>query len=218
MKKGVFLSLLVVCLPGWSLDWELPVATLRYEIAEGESEDPDDETLQPASVRNTVTFQVRESADPATLWLTLRGSTKDYFLQSGDYTYLQAEHEGGFHLGEAWKLGYAVGVKDMSYAQPGADGLSNDTLYVNGSGTAAFTVVRGTTLEAGIGGRFALVEDPVSSVQTLRLSAGLSSHLGGWLLAARYHGDFRSPLGPLGATAAAAYATGSVSLQWDPND
>ncbi len=218
MKKGVFLTLLVVCLPGWSMDVKLPVATLRYEIAEGESEDPDDETLQPSSVRSTVTFQVKESADPLTLWLTLRGSTKDYFQQSGDYSYLQAEHEGALRLGEAWKLMYSVGVKDMSYAQPGADGLSNDTLFVNGGGTAFFTVVRGTILEAGIGGRYALAEDPTGSAQALRVSAGLSSHLGGWLLAARYRGDFRSPLGPLGDIASTAYATGSVSLQWDPND
>jgi hypothetical protein len=218
MKKGVLLSLLVVSLPGWSLDWNLPVTTMRYEIAQGESEDPDDETLQPASVRSTATFQMKESADPMTLWLTLRGSMKDYFQQSGDYTYLQAEHEGSVRLGDAWKLGYTVGVKDMSYAQPGADGLSNDALFVNGSGTAALTVVRGTHLEAGIGGRFTLAEDPTGSVQALRVSAGVSSHIGGWLVTARYRGDFRSPLGPLGDTTSTAYATGTVSLQWDPNE
>ena len=59
MKKCIILPLLFACLPGWSLDWDLPVVTLKYEAAEGASEDPDDETLEPSSLRNTVSMRVK---------------------------------------------------------------------------------------------------------------------------------------------------------------
>ena len=109
MKKSMVLLLFFACLPAWSLDWKLPVFTLRYEAAEGESEDPDDETLQPSSLRNTVSLRVKEDVESASFGLTLRSSMKDYYLQAGDYSYLDLEHDGTFHLGEAWKLGYLWG-------------------------------------------------------------------------------------------------------------
>jgi len=79
------LLLFFACLPAWSLDWKLPVFTLRYEAAGGESEDPDDETLQPSSLRNTVSLRVKEDVESASFGLTLRSSMKDYYLQAGDY-------------------------------------------------------------------------------------------------------------------------------------
>lgn len=217
MKKGMFALLMVVCLPAWSLDWELPIFTLRYEIMGGESEDPDDDTLQPSSRRDMVTFHVKEAADPAVFGLTLTFSAKDYFQQSGDYSYLKAEHDASVRLGDMWKLGYLIGAKWMEYAQLDSKGLSKNALSLNAGGTATFTLVRGTSLEAGFAGRYALAENPADAAQTYVATTGLSSRLGEWLLAARYRGEFRSPFGAASSMSANAYNTGSVSLQWDPN-
>jgi hypothetical protein len=115
MKNCVVLLLVLSCLPAWSQ--KLPVVTMKYEIAGGESEDAEDETLEPTSLRNTATLRIRQEADPATFWLTLRTSAKDYFQEAGDYSYLEAEHEGTWRADEMWKLGYLIGVKRMGYAQ-----------------------------------------------------------------------------------------------------
>ncbi|HEY9594585.1 MAG TPA: hypothetical protein VHE79_08910, partial [Spirochaetia bacterium] len=63
MKKGVVFVLLAIGLPCWSESWDLPVTTLRYEVSEGQTEDPDDETLEPSSLRHTVTLRVKETGD-----------------------------------------------------------------------------------------------------------------------------------------------------------
>lgn len=217
MKKSIVLLLLCACLPGWSLDWNLPVVTLKYEAAEGASEDPDDETLEPSSFRNTVSMRVKEDVESASFGLTLRGSAKDYYLQNGDYSYLDLEQDGSFHLGEAWKLGYLLGVKNMSFPQPDSKGFPKDATALRAAATAAFTVMKGTTLEAGTAGRWEFADNTPDSLQAYVFTAGFSSRLGEWLLGAHYRGEFRLPMGSSSGVSSSAYHVGSFSLQWDPN-
>ena len=217
MKKCIILPLLFACLPGWSLDWDLPVVTLKYEAAEGASEDPDDETLEPSSLRNTVSMRVKEDVESASFGLSLRGSAKDYYLQAGDYSYLDLEQDGTFHVGEAWKLGYLLGVKGMSFPELDSKGFPKDTTALRGAATAAFTVVKGTTLEAGTAGRWEFADNTQDSLQAYVFTAGFSSRMGEWLLGAHYRGEFRLPLGPSSGVWSSAYHVGSFSLQWDPN-
>ncbi|HVP19852.1 MAG TPA: hypothetical protein VMU36_12745, partial [Spirochaetia bacterium] len=63
----VFIAILFacLCLPAAALDWEPPVFTLRYELADGIREDLEEEALLPSSLRNTVSFRIKETADPA---------------------------------------------------------------------------------------------------------------------------------------------------------
>ena len=212
MKKGVFALMALACLPAWSLDWKLPIFTVRYEVAGGGSEDPDDETFEASSLRNTVTFRVKEEADPATFGLGLTMSAKDYYQQSGDYSYLRVEHDASTRVGEAWKVGYLLGAKWMEYPQLDSFGLSRDALSLNAGGTAAVRLAPGTTFEAGVAGRFSMTEDPADALQAYIGSAGFSTRFGDWLLTARYRGEFRFPVSGLDT-----YHTGSLSLQWDPN-
>jgi hypothetical protein len=212
MKKGACALMALVCLPAWSLDWNLPIFTVRYEVAGGTFEDLDDDTVQPSSLRNTVSFRVKEEADPATFGLGCTMSAKDYYQQSGDYSYLKVEHDATVRVSDPWKLGYALSAKWMRYPELDSKGLSKNGLSLSAGGTAAVRIARGTSLEAGVGGRFALTENPADAVQTYTGTAGLSTRLGDWLLAARYRGEFRFPVAGFDT-----YHTGSVSLQWDPN-
>jgi hypothetical protein len=216
-KSVLFLVLLVACAPAWTLDWSLPVFTLRYEAAGGESEDPDEEeTLLPSSFRNTASLSIKEDAAPASFGLTLRGSNKDYFLQAGDYGYLEVLHDGGFRLGEGWKLGYLVAVKSIEYPQGYTSGLSKDAVSLKAGSTATVSLGEGARVEAALTGRFVLAENPLDDAQAYVLSAGLSSRLGTWLMGVRYRGEFRLPLGPASAVGSAMYHTAGLSLQWDP--
>lgn len=217
MNKGVCALLALTCLPAWSLDWKLPVVTMRYEVAGGGTEDPEDETFEPTSLRNTVTLRVKEEADPATFGLGLTMSAKDYYQQSGDYSYVKVEHDASVRLGKPWKLGYSLGAKWMEFPQLDSNGLPKDALSLSAATNAVLRLDRGTSLDAGVGGRFSLTENPADALQAYTAAAGISARLGDWLLAARYHGEVRIPLGGASAAGLGTYHTGSVSLQWDPN-
>jgi hypothetical protein len=212
------LLLLFTCLPSaWSLDWKLPVFSVKYEAAQGATEDPEDETLEPSSIRNTMSLRVKEDAGTASFGLTLRGSVKDYYLQPGDYAYLDLAQDGDFDIGEAWKLGYLLGTKAMHFRQPDSQGLSKDTMALRAATNAAFAVVKGTTLEAGTGGRWEMADNTLKSQQAYFFTAGFSSRLGEWLLGAHYRGEYRLPLGHSSEVGTSTLNTASVSMQWDPN-
>ena len=133
-------------MPAWSLDWKLPVVTVRYEAAGGSSEDPDEDTFEPSSLRNTVSFRLKEEADPATFGLGLVMSAKDYYQQSGDYSYLKLEQDGSVRLGKPWKLGYALAAKWMDYPQLDSFGLPKDVLGLSAAVDAVLRLDRGTSL------------------------------------------------------------------------
>ena len=212
MKKGLCALLALTCFPGWSLDWNLPIFTMRYEVAGGGTEDPDDDSIEPSSLRHTVTFRVKEEADPATFGLGFTMSAKDYYQQSGDYSYFKVEHDASVRVSDPWKLGYMLGAKWMTYPEPDSHGLSKNALSLNAGGTSVLRLDRGTSLEVGVGGRFSLTENPADAAKAYTAAAGLSTRLGDWLFAARYRGEFRFPRAGLDT-----YHTGSVSMQWDPN-
>ena len=193
------------------------MVSVKYEAAGGQYEDPDEETLEPGSIRNTVTLRAREEADPAAFTLMLRTSLKDYFQERGDYSYLEAEHEGAFRLDDTWKLGYLLGVKSLGYAEPDAAGRSDDSLSFKAGGTAVITPVRGTSLEAGVFGRFTCAATPADAFQGYVLTAGLASRMGEWLLGIHYRGELRLPMGSSSSVTTRTWNTGSISLQWDPN-
>jgi len=207
----------VSALPASALDWNLPVVTVRYEVAGGATEDAEDDTLDYSSLRNTVSLHIKEESDPATLSLGLTLSGKDYYLQTGDYSYVKLEHETVFRLGDPWKLGYALGAKWMTYPGTDALGMPKDVLWLTAGVTGSVKLAPGTGLEAGISSRFGLAEDAADARQIYAASAGLSTRVGDLLLAARYRGEARLPLGSSSQYAADLYNVASVSVQWDPN-
>jgi len=204
-------------LPASAQDWNLPVVTVRYEVAGGATEDSDDDTLESSSLRNTVSLRVKEAADPATLSLGLILSGKDYYLQAGDYSYVKLDHEAVFRVADAWKLGYTLGAKWTAYPEADPDGLSKDVLWLSVGTTAAVKLAPGTGLDAALAGRFGLADNAADARQVYAASAGLSTRLGDWLLGARYRGEARLPLGSASTWSLGLYNTASVSLQWDPN-
>jgi hypothetical protein len=223
MKKVVMTLPIVAALcgaaaaPAWPLDWALPVVTVRYEVAGGATEDPEDDTLESSSLRNTVSLRIKEESDPATLVLALYLSGKDYYLQAGDYSYVKLEHDASFRLGDPWKLGYALGAKWMTCPELDSEGRSKDAVWLSAGATAAVKLTPGVGLDAGLTGRFALTDDAADARQAYAASAALSTRLGEWLLGIRYRGEARLPLGSASLAAPDLYQTASVSMQWDPN-
>ncbi len=221
MKKAASLAFLLAGAAAFALEWELPVVTASYEAAAGAREDEGDDeadaAMVPASVRHTVSLRIREEASPAVFGLLVKYSAKDYLLEAGDYSYIEAGPEAALRIGRLLRLGAALGAKVEQFGQADSEGLSKDFLALKARLEAALTPVRGTSIEAALGTRFECTEEPAKARQGWTASAGFSSRLGQWLLSARYRGEFRLPLGTASAIVPASYSLGSVSVQWDPN-
>jgi len=216
MKKGLAWVWLAVAAGGWALDWELPVVTLKGEVAEGAAEaDAEAGGLEPSSERVTVTLTVRESADPLDLSWIVRWSDKTWPTQAGDYEYLETVHEARLAATDTLRLTAGAGVKRMRHPEGGVP--STDWTAVQAKIGADLEVARGTTLEAGLDGRWEMHDDEAESRQRWTGSATLSTRLGGWQLDVRWRGEFRLPLGGATGVETSTLQTGSASLRWDPN-
>lgn len=216
MKKGLLGVWLAVAAAGGALDWELPVVTLRGEVAEGAAEsDVEAGELETSSERATVTLTIRESADPLDLAWVFRWSAKDWLTQAGDYAYLEAVQEARLDATDRLRLTAAAGVKRMRHPD-GGDPPTDWTALQAKLGTD-LEVVRGVTLEMGLDGRWEIHDDAAESRQRWTGSAALATGFGGWRLEARWRGEWRLPLGEATEVEASALHTGSVSLRWDPN-
>jgi hypothetical protein len=220
MKKGVIPLLACLCIPAvasQALDWELPVFTLRYELAHGVREDPEEEQLLPSSLRNTVSFRIKEDADPAVFDLTVRYSLKDYYMASGDYGYFEVEHEQAWRVSDPLKLGFLLGMKKVDFPEPDTAGWVKSYVSFKAGPTAALTFTGGTRLDASLSARYDLAENDDRSFQAYIVSTGLSSRLSGWLLAVRYRGEFRLPFDQASSVGQLGYNTYSLTLTWDPS-
>ena len=92
---------------------------------------------------------------------------------------------------------------------------STDWTAIQAKIGADLEVARGTTLEAGLDGRWEVHDDEAESRQRWTGSAALSTRLGGWQLDVRWRGEFRLPLGGATGVEASTLQTASASLRWD---
>lgn len=217
MKKVVCAILACLGLPLFALDWELPVLTMRYELAQGSREDPDEELMMPSSLRNTVSLRIKEAADPAVFELTLRCSLKDYYLSAGDFSYLELQHEQTWRTNDWLKVGFVLGGKKVAFPEFDESGLPKSYLSLKAGTNAVMSIVAGTSLEGGLTARYDVAESDARTFQVYVASAALATRLDSWMLAARYRGEFRLPLGESSATGRLSYNTCTLTLQWDPN-
>jgi hypothetical protein len=222
-KETAFAVCLILGLaraPGaFAQDWKLPVFTVKYELTEGtiEDPDPDEDILIPASLRNTVTFQVREAAAPFGFGLAARYSAKDYLLQSGDYAYVSLDQDSTLKAADFLKLGLAFGGKWAHSPLPDASGLSKDYLALKTKADAEIEVFDGTALDFGISAEYDLYEAAEKARHLYTAGAGVTSRLGEWEVSGRYRGVFRLPLGAASTAQATMLNEGSFTFHWDPN-
>jgi len=216
MKKGVLFFWLAAAAAGWTLDWQLPVITLKGEVSGGDDESNAEEgVLEPASRRGTATLTIRESADPLDLAWTVRWSAKDWLVQAGDYAYLEAVQEARLETSDRLTFSGEAGLKRMTHPAGGVP--STDWTALRAKIGADLDVSRAASIELGIDGRWEIHDDPLETRQRYTGSAVFTVRLGGWQLDARYRGEIRLPLGAGSEAGLSTLNTGSVSLRWDPN-
>jgi len=214
MKKGLLFFWLAAAAGGWALDWELPVVTLKGEMSAGAVEvDEEENELELASYRTTVTLTVRESADPLDLAWVVRWSDKRWpDDEVRNYDYRDVVQEARLAVSKRLKLSGEASVKRM-------DRLNSDTDWtaLRAKLGADLAVLKNTSLEIGIDGRWEIHDLAKDSRQRWTGSAAFTTRFDGWLLAARWRGEFRFPLGTGSDEEQRTLNTASVSLRWDPN-
>ncbi len=219
MKKALAFFLLCSCPAAHPLDWKLPVFTMKYEVSRAtiEDPDPDEDILVPASLRNTVSLRVKESADPLTLGLTVKYSAKDYLTQSGDYEYFSVDQDTGIALTDWMDLGFMFGVKKTDSPESDTSGISKDNVALKGGIETAIQLVKGTSFDLNFQTEYDSYEAWEKSRQIYCVGAGFTTRFGEWLLSTRYRGEFRFPLASSSVVDQSTLNTGSLSFQWDPN-
>jgi hypothetical protein len=213
MKKGALAVFLAVSAGAWALEWELPVVTLKGEVAAGAAEsDVEAGVLEPSSTRATVTLTVRESADPLALAWIVRWSAKEWPDQGGDYGYLEAVQEARLDAADWLRLSGTLGAKRMEREPP-----SSDWTALQAKLGVDLEVTRWLDAAAGLDARWEVHDDPAESRQRWAGSASLTARFGGWMLDASWRGEYRLPLAGATGVAASSLSTGSLSHRWDPN-
>ncbi len=192
---------------------------MKYEVSRAtiEDPDPDEDILVPASLRNTVSLHVKESADPLTLGLTVKYSAKDYLTQSGDYEYFSVDQDTGIALTDWLDLGFMAGVKKTDSPESDVSGLSKDNIALKGGIETAIQLVKGTSFDLSFQTEYDSYEAWEKSRQLYRVGAGFTTRFGEWLFSTRYRGEFRFPLASSSVVDQSTLNMGSLSFQWDPN-
>ncbi|HVP18276.1 MAG TPA: hypothetical protein VMU36_04715, partial [Spirochaetia bacterium] len=136
---------------------------------------------------------------------------------TGDYGYLQLEHEQTWRVTDPLRLGFVLGAKRVDFPELDESGWTKDYVSVRIGPTAALALAEGTKVDGSVSLRYDFADNPGRSFQAYVVSTGISSRLDGWQLAARYRGEFRLPFDEASAVAQLAYNTCTLTLQWDPS-
>ncbi len=211
--------LLVLPLLSFAQDTRFPVFFLRYEGGLGseelEPEDIEEEEvlLEPTSQRHKVVLRVKEQWTPSILTnLYTAVARKDYYQQSGSYTYFYLNPELVWDVTD--RLQWSTGLRSKWTI---FDDLQ-DLTSILARTELAYKAPFGLKLFPFFEGIFDLYQDEQDAQATYIGGLGLESRLGrSWRLTARYRGIARVPLGAGSLVAERFNQEFGFNLSWDPN-
>jgi len=217
----VFAILLPLLCP--AQDIKLPVFFLRYDGGLGseeiEPEEIEEEQLEPSSQRHKVTLRIKEQwSDALTTNLYTAVSRKEYFLQSGSYTYFYLNPDFAWDITDRiqWSTGFRS--KWTVYDELDSDGLPKDLPSLLAKTELTIKVMKELKLAPFFQGVLDLYQNEEKAQQTYTAGLGLESRLSGaWRLSGRYRSIARVPLGAESLVADRFNHEFGVNLSWDPN-
>ncbi|GEM_PF-2031236 len=197
----------------FSLD--LPELSFTYEVVHGSEEDEIENLLLPASLKNTYSLRLKEIFLDS-LWdaLQFRYAWKDYFSQSGDYSYYSVGNDLNWKPFGLLRLGLNTGLKRVSFADPDSDLLSKDYLSLTGKLAGAYRLFPSFTVDSWVKSSYFLYDVPAKSRAEYSLNVGLTSKLGNWKLGARYRGVIRGPAGVMSDKSSSFLNYGTFTAKW----
>jgi hypothetical protein len=218
---GVVMSLLPLACP--AQDMKLPVFFLRYDGGVGseriEPEDVEEELLEPSSQRHKVTLRIKEEwSEALTTNLYTAVARKEYFLQSGSYTYFYLNPDFAWDITDRLRWNTGFRTKWAFYDELDGSGQPKDFTSLWIKTELSLRLLRELKLVPFLQGVFDLYENEEDTEQTYIGGLGVESRLrGDWRLAGRYRGILRLPLGTESTAASRFDHEFGVNLSWDPN-
>ena len=194
---------------------DFPEVSFTYEVVHGSEEDEIEDLLLPASLKNSYSLRVKELFLDS-LWdaLRFRYAWKDYFSQTGDYSYYSIGNDLNWRPFDLLRFGFDTGLKRVSFADPDADLLSKDYLLLSGKLTGAYRILPSLTVDSWVKTSYFLYDVPAKSRGEYSLNVGLNSKLGNWKLGARYRGVLRGPVGGESDRGSSFLNYGTFTAKW----
>jgi len=204
-------------------DMKLPVFFLRYDGGVGseeiEPEEIEEEQLEPSSQRHKVTLRIKEQwSDSLTSNLYTAVSRKEYFLQSGSYTYFYLNPDFAWDINDRiqWSTGFRS--KWTVYDELDSYGEPKDFTSLLAKTELTLRLLKELKLIPFLQGVFDLYQNEEKAQQTYTAGLGVESRLSGaWRLNGRYRGIVRVPLGAESLVPDRFNHEFGINVSWDPN-
>jgi hypothetical protein len=219
MKKVLWVATLVLCAAAATAQVKLPVFTLRYSGGFGSEELEEDDALEPASARSSVSLRIKEEISRALVTnLTFFYSTKDYYDdETGDYTYFYLKPQVAYDLTDRLTVETELRSKWVRYDEADSSGDSKDYLELSGGLSSTYEPVRGTRLTALVGTGFDLYDNRAKAEQLYLAGLRILSRHDSVTLGGGYRGTYFAPLGASSNAGRSLTSEVAMSVTWDPN-
>jgi hypothetical protein len=211
-------SLLLLPFLASAQEMKLPLFFLRYDggvgMEEIEPEEVEEELVEASSQRHKVTLRIKEQwSDAFTTNLYTAVSRKEYFRQSGSYTYFYLNPDCAWDITDRIQWNTGLRSKWTRYDENPA-GLTSLLARTE----LALKLLDELKVIPFFQGVFDLYQNQDKTQQTYTAGLGLESRLSGaWRFSGRYRGIVRVPLGAESTVLGRYNHEFGVNVSWDPN-
>jgi len=216
----VFVLLTILC---QAQEIKLPVFFLRYDGGVGseelEPEEGEEEEVEPSSQRHTVTLRIKEQwNDSLATNLYTAVSRKDYFLQSGSYTYFYINPDFVWDITDRVRWSLSCRSKWTWYDELDSYGESKNLTSLLAKTELTLKVLDQLKLTPSFRGVFDLYRNQEKIQQTYTAGLKVESRINPEVrLSGRYRGILRFPLGAESTVGVRLNNEFGINLSWDPN-
>lgn len=216
----VFVLLTILC---QAQEIKLPVFFLRYDGGVGseelEPEEGEEEEVEPSSQRHKVTLRIKEQwNDSLATNLYTAVSRKDYFLQSGSYTYFYINPDFVWDITDRVRWSSGFRSKWTWYDELDSYGESKNLTSLLAKTELTLKVLDQLKLTPSFRGVFDLYRNQEKIQQTYTAGLKVESRINPEVrLSGRYRGILRFPLGAESTVGVRLNNEFGINLSWDPN-
>ena len=216
----VFVLLTVLCS---AQEIKLPVFFLRYDGGVGSEEiapeEGEEEEVEPSSQRHKITLRIKEQwSDSLATNLYTAVSRKEYFLQSGSYSYFYINPDFVWDITDRVRWSSAFRSKWTWYDELDSYGESKDLTSLLAKTELTLKVLDQFKLIPSFRGVFDLYRNEEKIQQTYTAGLRVESKINPEVrLSGRYRGILRVPLGAESIISDRFNNEFGINLSWDPN-
>ncbi len=201
---------------------KLPVFFLRYDGGLGseeiEPEEGEEEEIEPSSQRHKVTLRIKEEwSNFLTTNLYTVVSRKEYFLQSGSYTYFYLNPAITWEITDRIKWYTGFRSKFTFYDELDSGGLPKDLTSLLAKTNLTFKPLDKLKVIPSFQSVFDLYQNDVKIKQTHTLGLSITSTIDNVRLSGRYKVILRYPLGEQSTVLERFNHEFGANVSWDPN-